>query len=112
MSIRVLVIESSKDYRALIAHHIGARWRDAKVTEYDPAESGRFSENFSGANNDLVILGDPLGDQCGLDWLAQFRQTKGFPPVIVVGDGEERAIVRAMKLGAADYLSRSRLKHD
>jgi len=112
MSIRVLVIESSKDYRALIAHHIGARWRDAKVTEYDPAKSGRLSENFAGAGNDLVILGDPLGDQSGLDWLSQFRQTKGFPPVVVLGDGEERAIVRAMKLGAVDYLSRSRLRHE
>ena len=112
MSIRVLVIEAAKDYRSLIAHHISARWRDAKVTAYDPAESGRFSENFTGANNDLVILGDPLGDESGLDWLAQFRQTKGFPPVVVLGDGEERAIVRAMKLGAADYLSRERLRHE
>ncbi len=120
MSIRVLVIESSKDYRALISNHIGVRWRDAKVTEYDPAESGRFSDNFSGAGNDLVILGDPLqpvkgvetaGGESGIDWLNQFRQVRGFPPVLVIGDGDERAVVRAIKSGAADYISRERLRH-
>ncbi len=111
MSIRVLVIESDRDYRALLTHHIGARWRDARVTAYDPAESGRFSEGFAGAGNDLVIIGDPLGAESGLDWLSQFRQVRGFPPVVIIGDGDERAVVRAIKLGAADYLSRSRLTH-
>lgn len=121
MSIRVLVIESSKDYRALISNHISVRWRDARVTEYDPAESGRFSENFSGAGNDLVIIGDPLspvkgidsedGTDSGLDWLNQFRRVQGFPPVLVIGDGDERSVVRAIKSGAADYISRERLRH-
>jgi len=118
MSIRVLVIESSPEYRALIGNHITVRWRDAKVTEYDPAESGRFSEGFAGAGSDVVILGDPIaavkgseGSECGLDWLAQFRQVKAFPPVIVVGDGEERSIVKAIKLGAADYISRATMNH-
>jgi hypothetical protein len=118
MSIRVLVIESSPEYRALIGNHITVRWRDAKVTEYDPAESGRFSENFAGAGSDVVILGDPIaavkgseGSELGLDWLAQFRQVKGFPPVIVVGDGVERSIVKAIKLGAADYISRATMTH-
>ncbi len=111
MSIRVLVIESDRDYRALLMHHIGARWRDARVTVYDPLEAGRFSEGFAGAGNDLVIIGDPLGEESGLDWLSQFRQVPGFPPVIVLGDGDERAVVRAIKLGAAEYLSRARLNH-
>ncbi len=121
MSIRVLVIESSKDYRALISKHISVRWRDAKVTAYDPAESGRFSESFSGAGNDLVILGDPLqpvkgiesadGRESGLDWLNQFRRISGFPPVLVIGDGDERSVIRAIKSGAADYISRERLRH-
>jgi len=118
MSIRVLVIESSPEYRALISNHVTVRWRDAKVTEYDPAESGRFSENFAGAGSDVIILGDPItavkgseGGDSGLDWLAQFRQVNGFPPVIIIGDGEERSIVRAIKLGAADYLSRAGMSH-
>lgn len=121
MSIKVLVIESSRDYRSLISNHISVRWRDARVTEYDPAESGRVSENFSGAGNDLVILGDPLkpvkgvenvsDEESGLDWLNQFRQVRGFPPIIIIGDGDERSVVRAIKSGAADYISRERLRH-
>lgn len=111
MSIKVLVVDASPDYRALLAQHIGVRWRDALVTEYDPAASGRFSDDFAGASYDLVMLGDPLGESSGLDWLAQFMQIKGFPPVVIVGDGDERAIVRAIKLGATDYISRPRLNH-
>ncbi len=121
MTIKVLVIESSRDYRALISNHISVRWRDAKITEYDPAESGRFSESFSGASNDLVILGDPLqpvkgvesrhGREAATDWLTQFRRVSGFPPVVVIGDGDQRDVVRAIKSGAADYISRDRLQH-
>lgn len=111
MTFKVLVVDASPDYRALLAQHIGVRWSDARVTEYDPLRSGRVSDDFAGASYDLVVLGHPLGEDSGLEWLAQFRQVKGFPPVVMVGDGEERGIVQAIKLGAADYISRSRLTH-
>lgn len=111
MSIKVLVIESSKDYRALLTQHISVRWRDAKVTEYDPATSGRLSDDFSGAANNMVILGDPLGEESGIDWLEQFVKVKGFPPVVLLGEGGDRDIVKAIKSGAADYLSRNSLNH-
>lgn len=111
MSINVLVVETSADYRALIANHVTTRWRDARVTEYDPAVSGRFSDDFAGGSYDLVVLGHPLGDESGLDWLAQFRQIRQFPPTVILGDGDERGIVRAIKLGASDYVSRQGLSH-
>ena len=111
MTLKVLVVDTSSDYRSLLAHHIGVRWRDARVTEYDPVTSGRFSPEFAGASYDLVVLAHPLGDASGLDWLAQFCQIKNFPPVVLLGDSDERDIVRAIKLGAADYISRERLNH-
>jgi serine/threonine protein kinase len=112
MSIKVIIIEVDRNYRTLISHHITSHWPSAKVTEYDPIESGKPTDSFSGAGNDLLVLGDPLGDERAADWLRQFRMRKDFPPVLLVGDGGERDIVAAMKAGAADYISRSGLSHE
>jgi DNA-binding NarL/FixJ family response regulator len=111
MGIKAIIIDASDDYRSLIAHHLTTHWSSAKVTEYDPREAGRLPQGFAGAGNDLVILGDPLGEERALDWLKQFNSIKEFPPVIVLGDGDERAIVEAMRAGAADYISYGKLNH-
>ena len=112
MSIRALIIESDRDFRTLLVHHIGTHWNSARITEYDPDESGPLADDFAGAGNDLVVLGDPLGEQSGIEWLRRFKANTRFPPVVVVGDGNERSIVAAIKAGAFDYMSRSMLKHD
>lgn len=111
MGIKVLVIEPSQDYRTLLAHHLTTHWPDAQVTEYDPEESGRLQQGFAGAGNDLVILAHPVGEESGLDWLRQFVNGNGFPPIIVLGSADERDIVAAIKGGAADYISRDNLSH-
>jgi len=112
MSLKVIIIESSSDYRSLVLHHLTTHWPGAKITEYDPAESGTLPDNFSGAGNDLVVLGDPLGERSGLDWLRRFTAIKGFPPVVMLGDGNERSIVAAIRAGAKDYIARASLSHE
>ena len=62
------------------------------VKDYDPVTSGSLADDFSGADYDLVILGHPLGDQSGLEWLGRFMRIRSFPPVIVLGDRNERAV--------------------
>ncbi len=108
---RIFIIDDSADYRSLLSHHVTTRWPDAVVRDYDPVFSGRLPESFSGAGNDVILLGHPAGGQDALEWLQQFRQISGFPPVVVIGNGEERQIVSALKGGAAEYLSKSRLNH-
>jgi DNA-binding response OmpR family regulator len=112
MSIKAIVIDTSKDYRSLLKHHLLSHWPGCKITEYDPHASGRLPEDFSGAGNDLVVLGDPLGEESGLDWLRQFKAVKGFPPVIMLGDGTDRSIVAAIKAGASDYIARVNVSHE
>lgn len=109
--LKVFVIDDSPDYRALLGHHVTSHWPDAEVTEYDPLRSGRLPPSFSGAGQDLVLLGHPAGGDDALEWLRQFRAVPRFPPVIIIGDGEERQIVAAMQAGAAEYLSKQRLNH-
>jgi serine/threonine protein kinase len=108
---RVFIIDDSADYRALLSHHVTTRWPDAIVRDYDPAFSGRLPEGFSGAGNDVVLLGHPAGREDALTWVHQFRNIAGFPPIVLIGSGDERHIVSAMKAGAADYVSKGNLNH-
>ncbi len=108
---KIFIIADSAEYRALLGHHLTSHWPAAKVREFDSLSSGRLPEGFSGAGNDLVILGHPAAELDSLEWLRQFNNVPQFPPVLVVGTGEERHIIEAMRLGAAEYLSIGRLNH-
>ncbi|MGI9291354.1 MAG: protein kinase domain-containing protein, partial [Gammaproteobacteria bacterium] len=112
MGIRVIIIEPDRDYRSLISHHITSHWPDAMVFEYNPSQSGHPGDSFNGSRNDVVILGDSSTSYNGLDWLREFSSQKGYPPVLFLGEPDERSIVRAIKAGAADYISRSNLSHE
>lgn len=76
------------------------------IREYDPQQSGRLPEAFSGAGNDLVLLGHPCGRGDVLDWVKQFRALPRFPPIVVVGNGDERQIVAAIRAGADEYVGK------
>ncbi|MGI9344073.1 MAG: protein kinase domain-containing protein [Gammaproteobacteria bacterium] len=111
MTQRFFIIDDDRDYRTLLSHHLSTRWPQADITSYDPQESGRLSEEFSGASSDVVLLADTADGGDALDWLRQFRDVPRFPPIVFIGSGEERQIVAAIKAGADDYISRGRLSH-
>jgi DNA-binding response OmpR family regulator len=111
MNPKVFVIDAQSDYRSLLRHHVTTHWPDATVKEYDPVASGRLPESFSGAGNDIILLGEPAGDADALSWLRRFCERSGFPPVVLIGDGDERQIIDAMKIGASEYISKARLNH-
>lgn len=68
--------------------------------------SGRLPEAFSGAGNDVVLIGHPCGRGEVLDWVRQFRGLPRFPPIVVIGNGEERQIVAVLKAGADEYVGK------
>ena len=104
-----LIIDDAADFRALIAHFIAVEWPDAKITEYDPVALGRPPQDFDWSRFDVVLLDFMLGVDDGLDYLREFRKVPALPPVIfMTGSGSEDVAVKAIKLGAADYLR----KHD
>ena len=81
------------------------------IREYDPLLSGRLPEAFSGAGNDMVLLGHPSGRVDVVDWVRQFRALPRFPPIVVVGSGDERQVVAAVKAGADDYVGKPGLSN-
>lgn len=106
-----LVIDDDPDYRRLIVQHLSVRWPDARIKEYDPLRSGPLPEEFIAAGTDLVLLGHPCGGEDAVECLRRFRRQPAFPPVVLIGDGDERQVVRAVREGAVDYVGKPSLRH-
>ncbi len=83
--------------------------------QYDfvEAESGEEALEIAlESQPDLILLDYLLPDMDGLEWLNlwQQQQRENRPPVIALtGQGDESIAVQFLKLGAADYLTKSQL---
>jgi predicted Ser/Thr protein kinase len=109
MSVKVMIIDGQADFRSLLGHHITTHWPDAIVSAYDPTAGGHLPDEFSGAGNDIVFLGNKLGIRDGLEVLQQFVRRLGFPPIIYFGAEVEKS--RALKVGAEQFFDRGQLRH-
>jgi len=110
VSIKMMIIDGQAEFRSLIMHHVTTHWPDAIISAYDPTEAGYLPDEFSGAGNDIVLLGNAQGDRDGLAVLQQFCKTPGFPAVVYFGnrgDAEE-----ALKSGADAFFARDEVRHD
>jgi serine/threonine protein kinase len=110
MSIKVMIIDGQADFRSLLMHHVTTHWPDATITAYDPTVAGYLPDEFSGAGNDIVLLGSELGDREGPHVLKQFSRVPGFPAVIYFGASNEE--VAALKAGADDFFVRGNIRHN
>ncbi len=106
-----MIIDGHADFRRLLTYHVSAHWPDAIITDFDPESNGNLPDAFSGAGNDLILLGDRQGERAGLDVLKQFSRIKGFPPVIYFGEDSAEARSAALRAGADGILPRSQVRH-
>ena len=105
-----MIIDAVADFRSLLMHHVTTHWPDAVISEYDPVQSGNLPDEFSGAGNDIILLGNEVGGRGGLDTLKRFMKVKNFPPVVFFGEeSEERAISKA---GSDAFFTRDTIRHD
>ncbi len=105
-----MIIDEEADFRTLLMHHVTTHWPDAEITSYDPSASGHLPDSFSGAGNDIILLGNRLGEREGADVVRQFLASSIFPPLVYFGAQAEKAeITRA---GAAAFFERDRIRHD
>jgi len=110
MSIKVMIIDGRPDFCSLMSHHMSTHWPDAIITAFDPVTAGNLPVEFSGAGNDIVLLGNELGDRDGLEVLKQFIKTAGFPAIVYFGAKHEAA--EARKLGVDSFFVRDDVSHN
>ncbi len=111
MKARFLIIDRDARYREWLRHHLGALCPDCPITAIGLEEFERRSGALTRADFDLVLLASHFGDSPedpdseGLERLRQVRDRPAFPPVLsIADDGNELTAVRALQLGAVDYL--------
>lgn len=104
-----MIIDGQADFRSLLSHHITTHWSDAVISAYDPITAGHLPTEFSGAGNDIILLGNSLGDRDGTAVLKQFVRTPAFPAIVYFGDQDEET--KVAKLGADGFFLRDNVRH-
>jgi FixJ family two-component response regulator/tRNA A-37 threonylcarbamoyl transferase component Bud32 len=109
---KILIIDDSSDFRALLRLYLSKELTDVEIIEYDFDKLGKPPENFDWSEYDILFLDYKLGPhEDGLKWLKEFRNKPGFPPTIVLtAEGDEYIAVKSIKLGAADYINKVDIK--
>ena len=109
---KILIIDDSSDFRALLRLYLNKELKDVEIIEYDFDNLGKPPDNFQWFQYDVLFLDYKLGPvEDGLKWLKEFRNKPGFPPTIVLtAEGDEYIAVKAIKLGAADYINKVDIK--
>ena len=108
---RVLVVDDDVRYGEWLRHHLDVLFPRASVSMLNRSEFERWCTDFSGRDCDLLLLAAVFGSSPedpqspGLSLLRRLREQPATPAVIALAeDGNELTAVRALHLGALDYL--------
>lgn len=108
---RVLVVDRDPTYREWLRLHLGVLCPDAIVGAIDLADFEPWSDRVTGRECDVLLLAASFGtgpedpQAQGLALLRKLRARNISSAVIVLAeDGNELTAVRALQLGATDYL--------
>jgi DNA-binding response OmpR family regulator len=108
---RLLVVDQDTRYGEWLKHHLGVLCPESPVSVLQLTDFERWSEELSGRDCDVLMLAASFGTSPedpqaqGLELLRQLREKAHFPAVIAVAEeGNELTAVRALQLGAVDYL--------
>jgi len=106
-----MIIDEQAQFRSLLMHHVTSHWPDAIISAYDPTAAGHLPDEFSGAGNDLILLGNRHGDERdGIDALQRFVAQSNFPPVVYFGTEDDEEAAR--QLSPDGHFSRTHINHD
>lgn len=108
---RVMVVDDDVRYGEWLRHHIDVLCPQASVSMLNLAEFERWCSAGSGRDCDLLMLAAAFGSSPedpqaqGLALLRRLREQPATPAVIALAEeGNELTAVRALQLGAVDYL--------
>ena len=102
-TMQVLLVDDEQSIRRLVEKELGTERRRITAVGSIKAALTLFNQNTF----DLVLLDMRLPDGDGMDLISTFQETAPEVQVIVItGFGEVDNAVRAMKLGAYDYITK------
>ncbi len=108
--LRVLIIDDDKE-DIILTEGLLREGLKGVALELDMADSfGQAIRQIETNYYDLLFVDYQLGEKNGLDLIRDVRAKRiDTPVVLLTGRGDEEVAVEAMKLGASDYLPKSKL---
>jgi eukaryotic-like serine/threonine-protein kinase len=109
---RLLIIGDERELRLWLHHQVEVLWPDAVVEEMEPAQLEARASSLRMRELQLILLCvkcDPAADEptADLEPLRRLVRHHDAPPTVVIASGgNELTAVRAIQLGANDYLPR------
>jgi two-component system, LuxR family, response regulator FixJ len=99
----VYVIDDDREVRRSISFMLGA----AELTSHPFASGSDFLENLDDLQPGCILLDIRMPQIDGFEVMAELRQREiDWPVIVMTGHGEVAIAVRAMKLGAIDFLEK------
>ena len=105
-----MIIDGQAAFRSLLMHHLSTHWPEAIISDFDPIAGGHLPDEFSGAGNDVILLGSELGDRQGVDVVKRFKKNPNFPAIVYFGRKDEAGPV--LDRGADGFFLREGFSHD
>ena len=101
--LRVLVVEDDQDQSALLKRHLEKSFNSVQVDQVTSLKSAIAT--LQGQCHDLVFSDLKITDSSGLDTVRGLVADAGDIPIVILsGNSDEDLAVRALQLGAQDYL--------
>ena len=111
MTHRLIIVDRDPRYAEWLRHHLSVVYSYATLSLLSHDEFEKSSGTLSYDECDLVLLTSVYGEhpedaRCeGISLLRDFRARPNFPAVLAIAEeGNELTAVRALQLGAVDYL--------
>lgn len=101
---KLLVIDDDPSLRRAIAESVSDHWPDCQVMTEKDGESGL--QRFFHELPDALVLDIGLPGMSGLKVLEVIREASAVPILILSGQGGEADVVRALDLGADEYVTK------
>ena len=111
MTAQLIIVDNDAKYAEWLRNHLGVLYADATVQVMSPEQFDVARQTLTYNECDLVLLTASFGENPedphaqGISQLRSFRTRSNFPAVLTLAEeGNELTAVRALQLGAVDYL--------
>src|SRR5438309_3287355 len=101
---RILIIDDDADILQALGLSLNFRWPECEVISARDGEDGL--QAFRKHHPDVVVLDIGLPGLSGLDVLRVIRDESSTPVLMLTARNQEADIVRALEMGADDYVSK------